>query len=171
MGSGRMACLWLALCALLLLGCTARYVSKSGQMRSYKGRLLSQRLHETVSGDIASMKASSIAGGNSQFVESLSLTQWGVFREASITLGARPSFTVISGESGAGKSVFISAIEYLSGSSTFKGKRPLHRTAAASDSVITLRTGGALYRRCYSPLTKRSFSEADGQRVPMKHIR
>ena len=171
-----MAALLSAFSFLLLLEGTSCFV---GESRQGGARLVGPlRLRATVRVDVSPVGAGSHADDKAigsdrttHFVECLSLTQWGVFREATLVLGAAPSFTVISGESGAGKSVLISAIEYLSGSSTFKGRRPLHRTTAVSDSVITLRTGGAVFRRSYSPLSKRAFSEADGIKVPMKHVR
>ena len=47
------------------------------------------------------------------FVESFELQNWGLFDQSILTLGSQPLFAVITGETGSGKSVFISALQYL----------------------------------------------------------
>ena len=51
------------------------------------------------------------------FVESFELQNWGLFDQSVLTLGSKPVFAVITGETGSGKSVLISAIQYLYSSS------------------------------------------------------
>ncbi|KAJ1430951.1 hypothetical protein B484DRAFT_418633, partial [Ochromonadaceae sp. CCMP2298] len=51
------------------------------------------------------------------FIETVDVKQWGVFDEASVNLTGLPAFIAITGETGSGKSVFISALEYICGSS------------------------------------------------------
>lgn len=53
----------------------------------------------------------------SEWVSNLEVSNYGVFEKAEMKLSGRPSFVVITGETGAGKSVLVSALEYaLSGS-------------------------------------------------------
>jgi ABC-type multidrug transport system fused ATPase/permease subunit len=47
------------------------------------------------------------------FVESFELQNWGLFEHSVLTLGSAPLFAVITGETGSGKSVLISALQYL----------------------------------------------------------
>jgi hypothetical protein len=47
------------------------------------------------------------------FVESFELQNWGLFERSVLTLGSAPLFAVITGETGSGKSVLISALQYL----------------------------------------------------------
>jgi DNA repair ATPase RecN len=55
------------------------------------------------------------------FVESFELQNWGLFEHSVLTLGSAPLFAVITGETGSGKSVLISALQYLySNSGSFK---------------------------------------------------
>ena len=46
-------------------------------------------------------------------VESFELQNWGLFDHSVLTLGSQPLFAVITGETGSGKSVLISALQYL----------------------------------------------------------
>ena len=47
------------------------------------------------------------------FVECFELQNWGLFEHSILTLGSAPLFAVITGETGSGKSVLISALQYL----------------------------------------------------------
>lgn len=51
------------------------------------------------------------------FVESFELQNWGLFENSILSLGSAPLFAVITGETGSGKSVLISALQYLYSSS------------------------------------------------------
>ena len=47
------------------------------------------------------------------FVECFELQNWGLFEHSVLTLGSAPLFAVITGETGSGKSVLVSALQYL----------------------------------------------------------
>lgn len=51
------------------------------------------------------------------FVESFELQNWGLFEHSVLNLGSTPLFAVITGETGSGKSVLISALQFLYSSS------------------------------------------------------
>ena len=46
-------------------------------------------------------------------VEDFMLRDWGLFDEAKLSFGSKPSFMVVTGETGAGKSVLIGGLEYV----------------------------------------------------------
>ena len=52
-------------------------------------------------------------GCSDSFVECFELQNWGLFEHSVLTLGSAPLFAVITGETGSGKSVLISALQYL----------------------------------------------------------
>ena len=58
-------------------------------------------------------EADSVSISDEAFVESFELQNWGLFDHSVLTLGSQPLFAVITGETGSGKSVFISALQYL----------------------------------------------------------
>ena len=55
---------------------------------------------------------------NLQFLKSLTLSNWGVFAQADVCFSSSPTFITITGETGAGKSVFLSALQYIIGRTT-----------------------------------------------------
>ena len=59
------------------------------------------------------------------FVESFELHNWGLFEHTVLDLGSTPLFAVITGETGSGKSVLISALQFLYSGS---GKNLTHST-------------------------------------------
>ena len=49
------------------------------------------------------------------FIDSIRIQKWGVFNNATIDFTGKPCFIAITGETGSGKSIFISALEYIAG--------------------------------------------------------
>ena len=60
---------------------------------------------------------------HAEFVDNVSLENWAVFLSSSLNLGGKPGFTVITGETGSGKSMIVKALEYCVGK---KKAVPLH---------------------------------------------
>ena len=120
---------------------------------------------------------------NLQFLKSLTLSNWGVFAQADVCFSSSPTFITITGETGAGKSVFLSALQYITGRTTarsmfvkrkeFKpdcsisitickmGMDQLHSNN--EDSTISM-------KRIYNTETKKSVAEINGSKVPIKTI-
>lgn len=69
------------------------------------------------------------------FVECFELQNWGLFEHSVLTLGSAPLFAVITGETGSGKSVLVSALQYLYSNS---GKFRLLRHPSCQQVVLTL---------------------------------
>lgn len=93
------------------------------------------------------------------------MRQWGVFDQAQVNLTGRPVFAVVTGETGAGKSVLMNALEYLCFAST---KRSLFRPG--SETSVALRKGGQDVRRSYNAATRRSLCEINGQKTTAKSL-
>ena len=104
------------------------------------------------------------------FIDRFSLSNWGVFQQIELNLNSTAAFAVITGETGAGKSVLIAGLEYMCGSSSFKGKKPLYRTNADGDCLINLSTLNNNYKRVYNPSTKKTVAESNGQRIALKSL-
>jgi len=102
------------------------------------------------------------------FLDCFSLSNWGVFQHVEMNLNSTAAFAVITGETGAGKSVLIAGLEYMCGSPSFKGKKPLYRSNADGDCLINLSTLNNKYRRVYNPNTKKTAAESNGQKVALK---
>ena len=90
------------------------------------------------------------------YFSKFSIKQWGLFDEAVLVLGSSPSFIVITGETGSGKSMLISALEYICG--LYK-KKVLSRNN--QESIITLDSNDIdrFYTKAYNPKTKKSITE------------
>ena len=109
------------------------------------------------------------ASGSSRLaasVDLLEVRQWGVFDEAQVNLTGRPVFVVVTGETGAGKSVLMNALEYLCFGST---KRSLFRPGSET-SVSLRKSGGQTTRRSYNAATRRSLCEINGQKTTVKSL-
>ena len=104
------------------------------------------------------------------FIDRFTLSNWGVFQQVELNLNSTAAFAVITGETGAGKSVLIAGLEYMCGSSSFKGKKPLYRTNSDGDCLINLSTLDNTYKRVYNPSTKKTVAESNGQRVALKSL-
>lgn len=104
------------------------------------------------------------------FIDSFSLSNWGVFQHVEMNLNSTASFAVITGETGAGKSVLIAGLEYMCGSSSFRGKKPLYRTNVEGECLINLNTLNNKYKRVYNPNTKKTIAESNGQKVALKSL-
>ena len=107
-----------------------------------------------------------IASMRAQLFESLKVRQWGVFDNAEVNLTGKPVFAVITGETGAGKSVLINALEYLCKGST---KRSLFRPGKET-SVAAQIGSGMSTRRSYNAVSRRSFAEINGQKATVKSL-
>ena len=128
--------------------------------------------------DIVQERSSSIS-----WLNKLDLIRYGVFDEAQLDLKGRPGFTVITGETGSGKSLLISALEYvLSGSN----KRNLFREGNF-DSSVSLSLGDDFevkrYQNTHSPIPggdassvgnlaskKRAGCVANGKKITAKSL-
>ena len=98
-------------------------------------------------------------------IEAIDLRQWGVFDHAQVNLTGRPLFAVITGETGAGKSVLVNALEYLCFGST---KRSLFRPG--SETSVSLHKGGHDLKRSFNAETRRSYCEIDGQKTTVRGL-
>lgn len=125
-------------------------------------------LHDTVS-------SSQLIHG-SKFIDSVSVRNWGVFDSAHVALSGSPSFIVITGETGSGKSVFISAIEYICGLSK---KHQFGLSKKNADVTVTSKVSLSLgssssslqnYDRVFDVNTRKSFCENNGQKVSVKTV-
>lgn len=101
------------------------------------------------------------------YFSKLSIQHWGLFERAELPLHGEPSFIVITGETGAGKSMLISALEYICG--LYK-KKILSQSNL--DSIISLDSSynNKVYTKVYSPRTKKSVTEIEGKKVPTKDV-
>lgn len=104
------------------------------------------------------------------FIDSFSLSNWGVFQHVEMNLNSTASFAVITGETGAGKSVLIAGLEYMCGSFSFRGKKPLYRANIEGECLINLNTLNNKYKRVYNPNTKKTIAESNGQKVALKSL-
>lgn len=102
------------------------------------------------------------------FIDNISLKHWGVFKNVDISIESKPTFAVITGETGSGKSVLISALQYICGSTAFKSKKPLLRTNDDTTSVSVTTSNEHMYSRIFKPSTKRTVCEIDSNRVASK---
>ena len=105
-------------------------------------------------------------------VEDFMLRDWGLFDEAKLSFGSKPSFMVVTGETGAGKSVLIGGLEYVC-----KGdgiRRQLFTKESKSGEVLLTfnnkNNPSAEYKRIYSPSSRRTVCEVDGQRSSARII-
>jgi DNA repair ATPase RecN len=101
------------------------------------------------------------------YFSKLSIQHWGLFERAELPLDSKPSFIVITGETGAGKSMLISALEYICG--LYK-KKILSQSNL--DSIISLDSNhnNKVYTKVYSPRTKKTVNELAGKKVPTKDV-
>lgn len=77
-----------------------------------KRSLLAEHSFQTATkSDIDQESVAAVTGGT--LIESFELQNWGLFDHTVLTLGSQPLFAVITGETGSGKSVLISALQYL----------------------------------------------------------
>lgn len=111
----------------------------------------------------------------SEFLEELELKSWGSFSKTSLKLQPRPSFSVITGKSGTGKSVLIGAFEYLikqgrDSKSNGKGSRELFTVSGGDTASISIKRNGKIFERVFSIGSKKSTCEIDGKRVPVKQF-
>ena len=73
----------------------------------------------------------------SDYINTLTIQEWGHFRNITINMKSEPSFMAITGKSGVGKSVFLSAIEYLvSKSSASTSSRPVFNNFGAKTATV-----------------------------------
>jgi len=105
--------------------------------------------------------------GQSNYFSKLTIHQWGLFEKAELYLDGKPNFIAITGETGAGKSMLISALEYICG--LYK-KKILSRNN--QESIITLDSSDSdrFYTKAYNPKTKKSITEIEGKKVLMKDM-
>ena len=100
-------------------------------------------------------------------VDEFSLSDWGLFQSAQLDLRGQPSFMVITGETGAGKSVFIGGLEYVC---TGEGiRKQLFLPSGRGEARLRLRSKKE-FKRSYSSSTRRSTCEIDGCRSTAKAL-
>lgn len=113
----------------------------------------------------------------------LTLQNIGLMRTEQITFS--PGFNVITGESGSGKSVLLSALRFVLGSARLSAPVPNPDLPARVEAVFTVRPGsfeervlGALGRKSNGPLVLsreidergRTRATVDGDKVPLKTL-
>lgn len=103
----------------------------------------------------------------SNYFTKLTIHQWGLFEKAELQLDGKPNFIVITGETGAGKSMLISALEYICG--IYK-KKILSRNSLESIITLDSNDNDKLYSKVYNPKTKKSITEIEGKKVLMKDM-
>lgn len=112
----------------------------------------------------------------SEFLDELQLKPWGSFTNTSVKLQAKPSFMVVTGKSGTGKSVLIGAFEYLikqgreSKGNGKKESRDIFTTSGDDIAIISIMKNRQLLQRSFSITSKKSTCEIDGKRVPVKQF-
>eukprot|EP01038_Epipyxis_sp_PR26KG_P014066 gene14066-18869_t len=102
-------------------------------------------------------------------IEEINLKNWGVFDSANVSLSSKPSFIAITGETGSGKSVFISALEYISGESRIKFQRK-NDNNNIYESVVSLFLNSDLFSRSYNYKTKKSNCEKNNEKISVKNM-
>ena len=128
---------------------------------------------------------------SSEYFENICIRNWAVFEEFSLNLSGKPQFTVITGETGSGKSLMIKALEYCVGKNK---KSPLYlfdndddncEKSSQSDikfeifikpNTINSKSGYLrneipefiLFKRTINPISKKSFVEIDGKKSSIK---
>ena len=118
---------------------------------------------------------------NLQFLESLTLCNWGVFAQADVCFSSLPSFITITGETGAGKSVFLSALQYITGRTTarsmFVKRKEFKSDCSISINISKMRIGlhnnnekSVSMKRIYNSETKKSVAEINCSKVPIKTL-
>ena len=107
------------------------------------------------------------------FLDELELKSWGSFSNTLVKLQARPSFSVITGKSGTGKSVLIGAFEYLikqGRDSNKRASREIFSISGDDSASISIKRNGKVYQRTFSIASKKSVCDIDGKRVPIKQF-
>lgn len=114
--------------------------------------------------------------GYATYIDSISLQKWGVFHQAKLKLPAGPGLIAITGETGAGKSVFLAALQYITAtSSNARVTKTNSMNNEASIVELLLVEGDAqpkfrAARRSYAAATKKSNCELDGAKVLVKML-
>lgn len=111
-------------------------------------------------------------------IQSISLKNWGVFDDASLELSPSLGYIALSGETGSGKSIFLSALQYCTGETSFVKVRANGAKEDRSCSVsLDLRSEGnkdgssvRSFRRSYLGSYKKSTCEIDGQKALMRDL-
>lgn len=100
-------------------------------------------------------------------IASVELCNWGVFNNITLNLAHTPCYTALTGDTGTGKSIFISALQYLCGVSKY--------SKFTTNGFIQLRllendTSITTIKRAYNAITKKSVCEIDGKRILVKDL-
>ena len=99
---------------------------------------------------------------SNDYINSLVLTNWGTFRNSTLGLKSAPSFAVISGKSGTGKSILLSAFEYLIKSSSSGSNSASSREIFSqfsnnnNEATISLTKSSSDYKRVFNLDSKKS---------------
>jgi DNA repair ATPase RecN len=124
----------------------------------------------------------------STWLNDLNINRYGVFEQANMTLTGSPAFIVITGETGVGKSVLMSALEYALCSSTTKSNNNKRNFifkdsnmgnddmkenghVLLEDTFVSLSIGAnMMIKRGQVSNSKRSMCELNGNRVTIKAL-
>jgi len=123
------------------------------------------------------------------FIDSVSISRWGVFDEVQVNLTGRPVFIAITGETGSGKSNFIAALQYISGLNIYNNKLKQFNSNSSGSNCdnkeiqIAMNLVSDLHpsspmdsissntvKRVYSLTTKKSVCEINEKKVLMKSL-
>ena len=115
-----------------------------------------------------------------EFFDRIEIENWATFDSISLNLTAKPIFIAITGETGAGKSMFVKALEFCAGKKKSKALHPFESGTESKDIRIKLltknddrgsgSTAGVVFTRLVSLSPKKSFVEIAGKKSTAKDM-
>ena len=106
---------------------------------------------------------------HNEYIDKIELASWGPYHNTDITLGSKPGLIIVSGKSGSGKSIMISALEFMIKSmKDFKSHSHYSLiTSSNTDTLIRIKKGDSIYHRSIitTGKTRRSEYKIDNKKV------
>ena len=104
-----------------------------------------------------------------EYIDKIELKSWGPYYNTDITFGSKPGLIIVSGKSGSGKSIMISALEFMIKSiKDFKSHSHYSLiTSSNTDTLIRIKKGDSIYHRSIitTGKTRRSEYKIDNKKV------